>query len=267
MKWSLCSTGFKNRPVLEAAEVAAGLGLDGIELWTGHIEAYVRDGNTAEQLRERLSELGLAVPMISPYTYWTGSVEECERELEQLEQAMKWASALHCPMVRTFAGRVSSAAAEPKQLSQTIRNLQRALELADRHNVDLALEVHNDTFADRAGSIRSIIREAGHDRLKLIFDGFNLFVDGLDQMETFEELYEWTRHVHLKNYRWNRSDWGSSVPTSIFGGDVNQRELILRLKELRYDSFISFEYFGEQAEPCIRESIAEVRQLMGGTFN
>ncbi|MFD1409029.1 sugar phosphate isomerase/epimerase family protein [Kroppenstedtia eburnea] len=260
LKWSLCSTGFKDRNIEEVILLADHLGLQGVEIWTGHIRDYLDRNGSLATLGRLLQRVQLSVPAVSGYTYFSKGEQEQEESLASVRQAMEWAGELDCPLIRTFAGHTPSREVTGEEWRSVIAGLKQVMETAESYQVNLGLELHNNTCADRIESVRSLLSEVDHPRLRLIFDGFNLFLEGTDQMEAWDALHPWVDHIHLKNYLWNWEDWQKSIPTSIFAGDVDHRLLVGELQRIDYPGFVSFEYFGDRSEQHIRNSMVEMEQ-------
>jgi 3-dehydroshikimate dehydratase len=262
LKWSLCTTGFKEKTLEETAAIAQQMGLDGIEIWLGHLDSAMEGDGTLARLSDLLREYGLEVPMISTYACFSKSRQERENSVLETERVLRMAAALQCPAVRIFAGHIPFWKATEEEWKSSMAALAIAMTLADSHRVNIAVEVHNNTFADCIEGIEAIFTEIGHPRLRLIFDGFNLFVDGRDQMEALHRLYHWIDHIHLKNYRWDSQNWENSIPVSVLAGDVDNRILLDELIGRGYQGYLSFEYFGEPKERCISQSMQEVKAIL-----
>ncbi|GAA3402070.1 sugar phosphate isomerase/epimerase family protein [Paenibacillus hodogayensis] len=259
MKWSLCSTGNQDKPVEYVLNRVRELGLEGIELWIGHIDDYAERHGSIDGLIEELGRKGVKVPAVSPYVAFSKSDEERERSLAIVEQAAQYAVRFNSPIVRIFLGHLPSAETPVELWEQSMEALRKALAIADRYGVNLGLELHNNTFADTIGSIERIVREANHPRLRLIFDGFNLYLERVDQAEALEALIAYTDHVHMKSYFWNLDEPETRRPTSVFDGDVDNARICRALQRHGYAGFISFEYFGEDGENCVKASVSELR--------
>jgi 3-dehydroshikimate dehydratase len=259
LKWSICSTGFKDRPIEDVLELAYRLGLKGVEIWDGHLREYIGRNGTIGPLIALLRSYRLAVPAISGYSYFSKSDEERKQSLLEIEKTAGIAAQIGCPLIRTFAGHAPSATSGIPELHQTAVCLRQAAEQAGKHSVKLGLELHNNTYADGIGPTLSLLRTVADPSLRLIFDGFNLYLEKQDQLEALDALYEWVDHVHLKNYVWNWQDGSRSVPTSLFSGDVDNRSLLLKLEEKGYEGFLSLEYFGPEGKACAVRSLEELK--------
>lgn len=266
MKFSLCSTGLKSLTLEEVLAACKRLGLHGAELWIGHLEDFAHRGGTSAELRRLLDRHGLAVPAISAYTYFSGSDLECEQDVRRIRQAAEWAAAIDCPRIRTFAGHLASREASGRQWSRAVTGLGKALSACHEQGVKLAVEIHNQTFADTADSLVALIGQVGQPgELELIYDGFNLFVDRLDPLPVLKRFYGFITHVHFKDYRWNHDNWALSKPIPVLQGDADHRSILEELRGQSFDGFISFEYFGENVLELTRQSYAEVREYLSRT--
>lgn len=264
MKRSICTSGFKDWDVDKVLEWAAQIGIDGMELWMGHIERYQEEHGPLDRLKAKLHEHGLEVPAISGYTTFSGGFsgeKDLKQEFKSMNRLLDVARQLQCPLIRTFVGHVSSRRASPEQWGQIVRDMRNVMKMADQYEVNIAVEVHYDTFVDNTESVQMLLQEVDHPRLKLVFDGANLNVERIDQMEALPILYPWVSHVHIKNYHWDHSNWYKSVPVSILKGDIDNQALIKALDERQFSGYVSLEYFGEKKEANITRSIQEWNEL------
>jgi 3-dehydroshikimate dehydratase len=264
LKKSVCTSGFKDWPIEKVLEWVYPLGLNGIELWMGHIERYQAEHGPLDKLKARLQEYGLEVPAISGYTTFSGGFSgerDLQQEFKSMNRLLDVARQLQCPLIRTFVGHISSRHASPEQWGQVVRDMKKVMSMADQYEVDIAVEVHYDTFADNTESIQNLIREVDHPRLKIVFDGANLNVERINQMDALPVLYPLVKHVHLKNYKWDHSNLYKSTPVPIFEGDIDNRALIKELEKRNYKGFISLEYFGDKKETNILRSLESWKEL------
>lgn len=264
IRFSICSTGFKTKSVEEVISIAVRLGVNGVELWTGHLEEYEQRGGTPDSLNQLLTHNQLSVPMLSGYTYFSKSREEFYEELVSIQTAVNWAQALGCPRIRTFAGHLPSGEAKEEHWERTIEGLSIASRQCQSVDVKLAVEIHNNTLADRENKIAELLEAIDEPGLELIYDGFNLHVDQLDPLPVLERFISVISHVHVKNYKWNHENWSASIPVPVFQGDTDHRLIVSKLLYARYAGFISFEYFGDP-DHVIRltgESLVEIQNYI-----
>lgn len=261
-KYSLCSTGLKSKSLLEVLDAAKSLSLDGVELWSQHIEDFVTQGGTLEEVRALLKERELEVPAIASYTYFSKCAEDIGEDMAEISRVAGLAQEVGSPRIRTFAGHVPSAHASAEEWNQTMNALREASARCAEAGIRLAVEIHNNTYADCLERIRALTEEAGSASMELIYDPFNLYVDRQDPMPVLTELYPWISHVHFKNYLWNHQNWSLSEPVPVLQGDCDHRTLIAHLLASEYDGYISFEYFGDSCLSLARRSLAEIQTYL-----
>jgi len=258
LKKSICTSGFKDWQLEEVLNWTGQLEIDGIELWIGHIENFQEKHGPLDKLKKLIQRFGYHVPVISGYTTFSSGISgeyDLQKEFKRMERLLDTARQLNCPMVRTFAGNRPSRHASPEQWSQMVYHLKKVMKLADLFEVDIALEIHYDTYADNTKSVKKLIEEVNHPRLKVLFDGANLRVENINQMESLAELYPAIQHIHLKNYKWDDNEWYKGKPVSAFKGDIDNYALIEELADRGYEGFISLEYFGDNKLLNIIESL------------
>ncbi|WP_017725855.1 sugar phosphate isomerase/epimerase family protein [Halalkalibacterium ligniniphilum] len=248
MKKSVCTSGFKDWPLEKIIEWAQPLGIQGLELWMGHIDRFQEEHGPLDKLKDQIQKHGFEIPIISGYTFFSSGFSgehDIQQEFNSMKKLLDVARQLGSPMVRTFAGHKSSKDASPEQWGQMVSHFKKVMEIADQYEVNIGVEVHYNTFADRTESMKQLILEVDHPRLKTIFDGANLKFERIDQMEAFLELYNWIAHVHFKNYKWDHENWYKTKAVPVFEGDIDNVALLKELKRRNYKGFISLEYFGE----------------------
>ncbi|GIP21614.1 sugar phosphate isomerase/epimerase [Paenibacillus sp. J22TS3] len=261
-KYSMCSTGLKSRSLSEVMSTARDVGLDGVELWTQHVEDALKSGESLDQIKARLQETDLEVPALAAYTSFSKGPEEIAADLREIERAAELARGVGSPRIRTFAGHVPSAEAGLKEWEAAVNGIRQAACICAASGIRLAVEIHNRTYVDRLDRIKRLVDDVNEESLELIYDPFNLFVDHQDTLPALEVLYPWIKHVHFKNYQWNHQNWGLSVPVPILQGDCDHSLIISRLAGLQYEGFISFEYFGEGCADLASRSLTEIRNFL-----
>lgn len=158
IQFSICTTGLKSLTLEEIIAEARRLGLQGVEIWSGHIEDYLNRDGTLSELRALLDSNQLLVPSLSEYSYFTKSREAYQVDLACVQRSAKWAKALRCPRIRTFAGHVPSREATSEQWAMAAAGLHEALQSCSRQGVALAVEIHNNTLADTADSLDRLLQ-------------------------------------------------------------------------------------------------------------
>ena len=264
MRKSICTSGFKEWKLEDILNWAQPLGVNGLELWMGHINQFEDEHGPLDKLKTKIQEYGFEVPVISGYTFFSSGFSGengIQQEFNNMTRLLDVARQLGCPMVRTFAGHKSSKDASPEQWGQMVKSMKKVVEIADKYEVDIAVEVHYNTFADKTESIKNLMLAVNHPRLKIVFDGANLNYEKEDQLQALASLYPWVTHIHLKNYKWDHVNWYKTKAVPAFDGDIDNVALIKELKSRNYNGYISFEYFDENKLDNTIESLHQWHNL------
>lgn len=254
MKTCLCSIACKNGDwtAERIIDVAAELGFDGIELW-GNFLADA-DPARARQIVDYCRARNLAVPMISPYIGFfdlgkgnhAPMVAECEKFL-------KIARDLGVPKIRSFAGfvcEISAATCDEANWAYAINGFAEYAALAEKYNVDLALETHEQSLIDAMSGIEMLLKGVPSRRLKINFQIDKLPENsGMTLPQIWNRLRDRVVHMHYH------------VPADETRRGQT-RELFRCMKRDGWDGYISCEYaLGEKAADKIaRIGLENLRQ-------
>lgn len=254
MKFSICTTWAKDKKIEDVIEFASNLKLDGIEIWDEHIDDFLkRHNNDMSKLVALLDQSDLKCCAIAPYFDFLLK-QNVNQSISCAKKCIKYAKELKCHIIRTFVGDTPSKDIDKEGWLRCILGLKCVTGLADGNNIYFAMETHNNNVTDTPESVKYLLNEVNDSHLKVLFDGFNYTLDGIDLMKSYEELKSETVHYHIKNYIWDKQ-----IGTPLNKGDVDFTELIKILKN--EDVFISFEYFCDNLENIISESIKWAKSL------
>lgn len=266
MRLSVCTISFRHHLISmpELAAWAQAEGFDGIELWGVHAaNLAVRPEYGASWL----GSFGLEVPMLSDYLPLEGTNEELHHKLQLLSAlARHWGAT----RLRTFAGRVGSAAASAAQRRHVVARLREACEALHPQGVFLLVETHPDTLADTAAATERLIAEVAHPALRINFDVLHVWEAGDDPAAALARLAPHIGHFHLKNVS-SRERLDVFAPSNVysaagsrqgmvplFEGAFDYREF---LAELVMDARLtaSLEWFGDD----VQRTLLEDRRALG----
>lgn len=248
MRYSMCTTFAKQRNIEEVILMASRLNLDGIEIWEGHIDGYIARNGDINKLKSLLNANGLECVTVSPYLDLI-TEKTVDANMAVARKCIRYARALDCPMVRVFLGDKASREVTAEEWERCFSALRELAKDAIDNGIILALEIHNGKPTDTKEAVLKVLKAVDSEALKLIFDGFNFIPDGLDMMEAYEALKDYTVHYHFKNLKW---DVHICVPLD--EGDADFTPLVKAVKASGYDGYISFEYFADDPSDMIRKS-------------
>jgi sugar phosphate isomerase/epimerase len=235
---------------LEAVEIFAAAGLDGIELVSDDASGVLpeRLDNAARgQLRQAAADRGLAVACLTPYLWDINAADEALRraQIEGAKRALELAADLGARIVRAYGGRPAGSTGDR---IGAFERAAGALGEIGRTAGDLGLRVgvenHQGTLAISARATLDLVEAAGSPHVGIVYDQANL--DGLGA-EGWEEAlpmqYDHIVHVHVKDFDRAGSGPAGGRRARIVGeGIVAWPAILASLAARGYDGFLSLEY-------------------------
>jgi sugar phosphate isomerase/epimerase len=190
-------------PPRAAADFAASLGFDGIELviQDGYRCGLPADAPLADAaaLGRAARDAGAPIVAVTPYARAFNAAEAERRDsaIAETKHAIRLAAVLGAGAVRILAGEPTGDEAALQRLADAIRQLACA---ADGEGVDLNIENHDGTMADSAARTMAIWCAVDHGRVGVIYDPVNLERLGQEVFPASLTLQrEAIRHVHVKD--------------------------------------------------------------------
>nr|WP_238530508.1 sugar phosphate isomerase/epimerase [Oscillochloris trichoides] len=116
-----------------------------------------------------------------------------------------------------------------RYLDEVSARLRAVRPLAEKHNVILALENHQDATAD---DLLQIIAAVGGQHIGVTFDAINTFIVAEEPLVCLERLSPYVRNIHISDYTVYPSDQGwRLVRCSLGEGDMNLRRLFTAIEQ------------------------------------
>lgn len=252
----MCSTWKKDKKIEEIIDYSSKLGLNGIEIWDGHIDDYLKRNKCGiEQLKNLLKSRQLECVAIAPYFNFI-SEDLSEKSISDAKKSVNYAKELGCQIIRTFLGNKASKDMNNDEWKRCVLSLKIITDYVKNENIYFAMETHNDHPTDTAEAVLEIINQVNSANLKVLFDGFNYLIDGVNMLKAYDNLKTYVVHYHMKNYLWK-----DRVSMPLNKGDVDFTELFSQIKKAGYKGFISFEYFCDNPDELIKESIQWIESI------
>lgn len=269
MKLSLCTITFRHHltSLDDLAAWASDVGFDGIELWGAHAR------NLADHPQRNaawLAEYGLRVPMISDYLPLDGAPSVLTaKTLDLCRLAGRWGAR----KIRSFAGASGSAETGAVERAELTARLRGVCHLTADHGIDLVIETHPGTLADRLSATQALIEAVDHPALKINFDVLHVWEGGDDPVAARAALAPHIAHYHLKNIR-SRADLGVFAPDNVyaaagkrdgmvplFDGAMDYRRFFASFADPQADA--ALEWFGPAPFAVLRQDRAAVCACLG----
>lgn len=152
LKTGLCSITFRQLSVDEIITLVQEASLDGIE-WGGDVHVPHGDLKTAREVARKCREADIE---ISSYgSYYRSGAEDSPKFIDVAETAVS----LGTPMIRVWAGKLGSAAANDADRKKVVDDLIKCAETASELKVQIGLEKHGGTLTDTTESTARLMRE------------------------------------------------------------------------------------------------------------
>ena len=238
MKLSFSTKGWHGYSFETFCSAAHQLGFSGIELHNIHGALFTERGGAfygheAKATLRKLYELGLSLPCIDALCDLSAADAE-ESVRQEVSSCLSIASALRIPYLRLKAEDTEDAEA-PARIVDTVAAL---LPLAEQAGVVLLLQT-TGYFADTI-RLRDVLNHFASDYVAALWDMEQTFRCGGESAEdTIRNLGAYVKHVHIKD---NEIEQNSIKPRLIGEGSMPIEEMMLALRSVNYDGYISLEW-------------------------
>jgi sugar phosphate isomerase/epimerase len=261
----------------QAVDKIAATGLKHIEFAVIHGQNFIQAlgydpgvslQSNARALRRSLEAKGLQVsqidgayPMMGP----NGSAYG----VQYLQQAIRFAAELGCPMVDTVDGAFETPGLSRKEVFRiTCDNYRQCLSWAEDYNVIINVEPHGP-YTNDIGFMQRLLSHFDSEQLRVNFDTGNTFIAGHDPLDYLKALRPYVTHCHIKDVsadlaaaaRGEETGIGSSIVS--VGGGVNAdniRRCMDHLQDTKWDGVVSIECHG--SDPNTDASVAFMKSLL-----
>jgi len=209
----------------------------------------------------QVSQIDGAFPMMGPDGSAFG--------VQYVQQAIRFAAEIGCPMVDTVDGAFKVAGLSSKDVFRiTCDNYRQCLPWAEDYKVVINVETHGPYTSD-AEFMHKLFRHFDSEYLRFNFDTGNTFISGHDPLEFLKEFRRYLAHCHIKDVsealaaavRGEETGIGSSIVP--LGGGVNAgniRKCIEYLQKTRWSGAASIECHG--SDENVRASVEFMRGLL-----
>ena len=243
MKLSFSTKGWHGKTFDEFCAIAKELRFAGIELhnvrnrlFTDTNSAF-QDYATAATLR-KLYEMKISIPCIDSICDPADTTNR-EASVAELEECIRIAGNLHIPYIRLHA---TAYGEDSFAVVQSF--LAELLPKAETVGVTLLLET-SGLFCNTK-TLRTMLDSFASDTLAALWDMYSTyFVAKEDPSVTIENLGAYVKHIHVKDAR---ATEGSLQYCLMGEGELPMSDVILALRSVNYNGFLSLEWVPEWCE-------------------
>lgn len=226
----------------EVFENALKFGYDGVEvrLVDGEVIRSDMDNDTQKRIVKLAKDRGIDIVGLGASTrFATADAAVRKENVQELLRYIELASNMGVPMIRTFGGGVPDKGA--MQPGDDVRFVAEALnEVASRAEalgVQVLLETHDEFSSSYL--VKQVLQEVASSSIGAIWDTHHPYRMNETVEETFGNLRDRLRHVHLKDAKRNGDGWDLVV----FGeGEVPVRQVVDTVVASGYDKYLCVEW-------------------------
>ncbi len=238
MKLSFSTKGWTGQSFDDFLEIAKELRFSGIELHNvvreSAKESAFQDYSAAKTLR-KLYEMKLSIPCIDSSSD-PADTKNREAHLNEVKECIKIAKNLHIPNIRIHT--FSHGDDDFQNVEDFIGII---LPIAEKEGVTLLFETAG-LFGNTA-KLRDLLERFASDSLAALWDMYyTYFTAGEAPEKTVENLGAYIKHIHIKDAR---REQGGAKYCLMGEGEMPIADMILALRSVNYDGFISLEWAPE----------------------
>ena len=168
----------QNIGLMAEIETAAKVGFDGIEIWMGTLEKYVKDGGKLSDVKKKSSDLGIVIEDSIGFAKWIVDDEtERSKAMEQLKREMDMLAQIGCK--RIAAPPFGATTGADIDLKKAAERFHKVVELGKEMGVLPQLELWG--FSKNLhlfGETLFVAAESGHPDAIILPDVYHLFRGG-----------------------------------------------------------------------------------------
>ncbi len=274
MNLAFSTKGWHDASFEDFTDIAHDLKFKGIELHNIHGDFFTKkdgpfDSHNAPATVRKINEMGISIPCINSICEFK-TQEDAKKSSEEITECIKAANRLKVPFVRVKANNNANA----DIFFNTVKN---AITTAEKANVTLLIET-SGIFANTE-SLNDILYKFASDNVAALWDVTATFFNGNENPEqTIKNLGAFVKHVHIKDAKKvislnNGSDFenkksetenqeksqsfetdkndkpdkndknNNNIEYCLIGeGELPVNDIILALRSVNYDGFISLEW-------------------------
>ena len=265
----------------EWVDLAAPLGLDGLEYYSGMLE--LADPARWAEARRTVEERGLVIPMLCCSPDFSHPDAEFRRvEIEKEKNWIRMAAALGAGFCRVLSGQRRPELTRERGLELVVQSIEACLPEAERCGVTLIIENHYKDdfwnypeFAQKMDVFCELVERVRHPRFGVNYDPSNAFLAGDDPLELLERVKHRVVTMHasdrtliegtladLRREEGGAEGYAKRLRHGEIGKGLNDYDAIFgTLRAVGFDGWVSIED-GVDGMDQLRASVAFVRMKL-----
>ena len=255
-----------------AAEATVRFGLSHIELSAIQTQHYVQAlgyepsvslQSNPRALKRYLDQLGLTASQLDASFPMMGP-EGSTFGVQYVQQAIRFAAELGCPMVDTADGESKPDGYSDEEVFRiTCQNYRQCLSWAEDYGVIVNVEPHGP-YTSNGDFLQRLFSYFESEYLRFNFDTGNTLLGGQDPLEYLKRFRKYLAHCHIKDVAAAPgAETSMAIGNVPIGGGVNAdniKKCIDYLRQTDWSGVMSIECYG--SDENLRKSIDFLRPLM-----
>lgn len=258
MNIGLCTITNKEWPVEDVLTLAAEAGYDGVEIWGRKHVGVTHDGDdpdleTCRRIATKASDLGLEIPVYGSYLRpGTAGFRD------ELETGLEAGVALDADLIRVWPGDQEYGEHESTHWDAVVEDLALAGRRATSRGLDVTIEKHEGTLANREEGARRLIEAVDSPAVGLNWQPL-FFLDDDELQGEAKRLAPISNNIHLQATRERGGNQRCPLSEAYF--DVP--EIVSAFDSAGFDGYLEVEFVDPTAEyeatvEAEREYLAEI---------
>jgi sugar phosphate isomerase/epimerase len=259
MQLCFCSISALDRPVAEAAALAAGAGLDGLEVTAR--KPHLDPNAGPEAARDAGREVRAQGVDVVAYGSYLGRFGQVTTRHAEREAAL--AAALGTRLLRVWAEPLADGQTDP---APTVELMRAACDAARGDGITVVIERHVGSFADTPERIERLLDAIDRPNVALNYQVLDFLPPGeaRRQAEDAARLVGCARYFHLKNYQPNPEPGAPLLPGAALGaGALDYRAILKAAVEAGYGGPLTIEFLAADARPVEEKLAADATFVRG----
>ncbi|GGH85967.1 sugar phosphate isomerase/epimerase [Pullulanibacillus pueri] len=245
MKLAFTTLGCPEWDLERIIEKAVEFGYQGVDFrgYLNELDIYKTPEFTTdiEKTKEKFRKAKLEIPCFSSSVrLFTTSSEELGAFLNELDHYGQLCQYFQTPYIRVFGGSIGSTDRQ-EAIATVIENLKKMLVIAEKYDVTLLLETHDDWT--NSAYVAEIYKKVDSKHFKVLWDIHHPYrTIHEDPDDTIETLGHSVSYTHWKDsYLTDKTEKGFQL--CLLGeGDVPLERIYKRLVENEYDGYFTLEW-------------------------
>jgi sugar phosphate isomerase/epimerase len=243
----------------EAMAISVKAGLEGIQITAREANIFQATDDELLAFKARVESAGLAVAS-------SGAGPNLVDPTVRDDSLAKFKKIVHAAAVMGHGLVSAEVKALPEGLApedgweSCIANVRAVCEMAGSEGVDLCIEPGGPCLVSTTEDLERIIEAVDHDRLRVNFDGGNLWNAGSDSVDAARRLASRVSHVHIKD--WSRA---TGREMALGAGEVDYTAILSILRDSGYSGWLVIERErSESPEADTISAAARLRRIVEG---